>query len=280
MTININNEQIRIRPSAVDGFFQCAYQWGKTFLEGVTTIPNSRAAIGTAVHAGAEQMWLESQKKGDKVVNLSLMTDAAMDSWKEETQNGTDVSFDEGENNGTAAVEIVKGVEAFADDIVPYTKIPSGVEEFYKVDLDHPIVTEIGGTVDYINASSIADIKTSKRKPSMPNYSTQQSIYKFLANANGLDVKHNLIQSIVFKRNGDAEGAIYSMDEHISVEQAKKSVNTMLDVLDVVHQDIIPIETLLRGNPKYYLCSPKYCALYNDCPFVQGKDTKKVQVAL
>ena len=66
MTIKINNTELRIRPSAVDGFFQCSYQWGKTFLEGVNTIPNARAAIGTSIHAGIEQAWNDSIKAGAK----------------------------------------------------------------------------------------------------------------------------------------------------------------------------------------------------------------------
>lgn len=265
MSIKINNEAIRIRPSAIDGFYQCAYQWGKTFLEGVTTIPGARAAIGTSIHAGVETMWNDAIQTGKKDTNLSKLTDAAMQTWKEETHDG--VMFDDGEDEKTAAVEIVRGIEAFVEDIAPFSRIPTAVEEFFKVDIDHPLVSELGGTVDYITGDTIADVKTSKRKPSTPNYTTQQSVYKYLAQANGVDVKHNLIQGVVLKKTG-AEGMILQMETN--VDQAKALVNGMLDTLDLIAKDVAPIDMILRGNPKYYLCSPKYCALYNECKFVKG----------
>jgi len=266
MTIIINNEDIRIRPSSVDSFYQCSYQWGKTFLEGKRTIPSARASIGTSIHAAVETLWQDAMTTGKKDVNLSKLTDAAMEAWNEDTHDG--VQFDDGENAGTAAVEILRGTEAFVDDIAPFTKIPDAVEKFYKVEIDHPFVTEIGGTVDYITKDTIADVKTSKRKPSTPNYTTQQSIYKYLAQANGIDVQHNLIQGVVLKKTG-AEGMILTMET--DVDQAKALINGMLDTLEIVAKDVVPIETILRGNPKYYLCSAKYCSEYNTCPFVNGK---------
>lgn len=265
MTIQINCTDIRIRPSAIDTFYQCPYQWGKTFLEGVSSIPNARAAIGTSIHAAVETLWTDAIQTGKKDSNLSRLTDAAMTAWKEQTHDG--VMFDDGENDKTAAVEIIKGTEAFVEDIVPFTQIPEAVEEFYKVDIEHPLVAEIGGTVDYIGHGIIADVKTSKRKPSTPNYTTQQSVYRYLAEANGVKVNANLIQGVVLKKTG-AEGMILEMETN--VPQAKTLVNRMLDTLDLIAKDVAPIETILRGNPKYYLCSDKYCAHYNNCPFVNG----------
>lgn len=271
--IKVNNEDIRIRPSSVDNFFQCGFQWGKVFLEGVTTIPNARAAIGTSVHKAVETMWQESMQKGDLSINLSTMTDAAMDAWKEEKQKG--MVYDTGENENTAFAEIIKGSEAYAEDIAPYAEIPYAVEEFFKVDLQHAFVKEIGGTVDYRH-DLIADTKTSKRKPTPANYTTQQSLYRFLAEANGKKVKGNLIHGVVFNRHG-AEGTILPLISN--VPQAKSLVNMMLDKLDVVAKDIVPIETILTPNPKYYLCSPKYCSLYgNGCPATAGSAATKVKL--
>jgi len=272
MTIKINNENIRIRPSSIDGFFGCSYQWGKTFLEGVVTIPNARAAIGTSIHAAAEHLWKDAMKTGKKDTNLSTLSDVAMDTWKETVKEG--VQFDEGEDENSAAATILGGTGAYVDDIVPFAQIPTGVEEFFKIDVDHPIVSEVGGTVDYITDTSIADIKTSKRKPTVGNYLTQQSMYTMLANANGRKVEHNLIQSVVLKKQPD--GAILPMES--KPEYAKNLVNHMLDTLDLVAKDVAPIETILRGNPKYMFCSNKYCSLYDSCPFVQGKDLNKIQV--
>lgn len=264
--IKINNENIRIRPSAVVGFYSCSYQWGKTFLEGVKSIPGARASIGTSIHAGVEALWTDAMVTGKKDTNQSKLIDAAMEAWKEDTHDG--VNFDDGEDEKTATVEIIRGVEAFVEDIAPFTKIPMAVEEFYKVDIEHPLVSEMGGTVDYITKDTIGDVKTSKRKIAASGHVVQQSIYKYLAQANGVDVKHNVIQGVVLGKKG-AEGSILTLDS--DVPMAKGLVNGMLDALDLVAKDVAPIHHILRGNPKHYLCSDKYCALHKTCPFVNGK---------
>lgn len=264
--IIINNDSIRIRPSAVVGFYSCAYQWGKTFLEGHTSIPGARASIGTSIHAGVEELWTDAMKSGKPDTNISKLTDAAMQAWKEDTNDG--VTFDDGENAGTAAVEIVRGIEAFVEDIVPFTQIPTGVEEFFKVDIDNPLVSELGGTLDYITDNTIADVKTSKRKIDAQGHVVQQSIYKYLAEANGRTVDHNLIQGVVLKKTG-AEGMIQVLQPNVPM--AKGLVNGMLDTMELIAKDVAPIHHILRGNPKYYLCNAKYCSQYKTCPFVSGK---------
>lgn len=264
MTIKINNEAIRIRPSAVESFYSCAYAWGKNFLEGSSSIPNSRAAIGTSIHAGVEAMWNEAIATGKKEANLSMMTDAAMQAWKDETHDG--VQFGSGEDEGSCAVEIIKGTEAFIEDIVPFTSIPKAVETFFKVDIDNPLVSELGGTVDYLGNGVIADVKTSKRKSGPEGHTVQQSIYTYLANANGENIKSNLIQQVVLKK--EPEGAILQLEPDI--EQAKWLVNGILDVMDLIAKDVAPIEQLLRPNPKHVFCSEKFCAHYKTCPAVRG----------
>lgn len=262
--IKVNNEAIRIRPSAVESFYGCAFQWGKVFLEGRTSIPNSRAAIGTAIHAGVEAMWTEAINSGKKEPNLSMMTDAAMESWTEETKEG--IQYGTGEDQGSCAVEIIQGTETFVEDIVPFTRIPKAVEEFFKVELSHPLVAEIGGTVDYITDDTIADVKTSKRKSGPDGHTVQQSIYKYLANENGHNIEHNLIQQVVLKKQ--PEGAILKLEADIP--QAKWLVNNMLNTLELVNKDIVPIETILRPNPKHIFCSERFCAFYRECPAVKG----------
>lgn len=271
MTIKLLLEDIRIRPSSIDNFCNCSYQWGKTFLEGLSSIPNARAAIGTSIHKGAEVFWQDAMRTGKKDTNFELLADAAVEAWKEETHDG--VKFDDGEDHNTAIKEIVRGTEAFVTDIAEFTPIPNVVEHFLKIDLSHPLVKELGGTIDYYcrDQQALADVKTSKRKPTVSNYTTQQSVYKMLAEANDMPVKHNLIQSIVLGKTS-ADGSVVALTPNM--DQAKYLVNNMLDTLEVVSKDIMPIHYLLRGNPKYYLCSEKYCAHYATCPFVKGEDIR------
>ena len=254
-----------IRPSSIDTFLQCPQQWYQVFINGRTSIPNSRAVIGTAIHKGVEQMWSESISVKTQIHSLSAMSDAAMEAWAEETHDG--IQYDASENEGTCAKEIVTGLETYVEDIVPWVSLPTAVEQRYTVEIDnHPIVSAVSGTLDYINTDLgiIADLKTGKRKHSIANSQTQQSIYRFLAEENGIDVNVSIIQNVVLKTK--PEGHV--MDASINLPQAKNITNQLLDVLEVLHTDTVDPDILFRGNPKYYLCSPKYCAFYNECKFV------------
>lgn len=263
MSIIVQNTDIRIRPSAVDGFFNCGYQWGKTFLEGISSIPNNRAAIGTSIHKAAEVYWLDAISTGKRDENLTKLQDAAVQEYAELAKQ--DLRFDEGENLTTSINTIKLGTNAFLNDIAPFAEIPVATEKYFEVPIvQHKLVTAVGGTIDYISKDTISDLKTSKRKPTIASYVTQQSIYRFLAESNGVPVKHNNIQSVVLKQKPD--GAIYDLDPN--VEQARFLINHILDILDIVAEDKVAPELILRGNPKYYLCSPKYCAHYDTCPFV------------
>lgn len=260
-SIQINNTDIVIRPSSVDNSIQCGYQWAKVFLEGIVTIPNSRAAIGTGIHAGAEVFWNEAIQTSVKDPNLDMMTDAAIEAFQEEAKKG--MRYDDGEDANTCEKEIVSGTQAYIDDLVPFLDIPTAVEKRYTVRIfEHPLVKAISGTVDYIAPGRIDDIKTSKRKPTTANYVTQQSIYKYLAEENGHPVHHQMIQGVVLKKQPDC----HILEVTPNVDQAKYLVNNLLDKIEIAVKDIVPIETIFSCNTKYYLCSPKYCNLHGSCP--------------
>jgi hypothetical protein len=265
----INNTDIVIRPSSVDTFLQCSYQWAKVFLEGVNTIPGNRAAIGTGIHKGAEVMWSDAIKTGKKDTNLTMITDAAVQAYEEEFAKG--VQLDDGESKSGSVDEVVAGSRAFVSDIAMFTPIPKAVEIRATIEISgHPIVKAVSGTIDYLGKDNISDLKTSKRKPTPANYTTQQSIYRMLAESEGHAVNYNTIQGVVLKAS--PEGLIMPIETN--VPQAKQIVNNMLDVLEIAVQDKVPLETLFRGNPKYYLCSNKYCSLYNTCPYVKGEEPR------
>jgi len=270
-----DGEKLRLRPSAIDSFFTCPLQWAGTFIGGHQSMPNARAAIGTAIHLGIEEMWKEAMATKEKAPNLSMMKDAAQEEFLRIDQED-DLCYDSGENLGTAQREIGEGIGAFVEDIVPFTDIPTAVEQRYTIPLDHKMVEDLSGTVDYINPDTIADVKTSKRKPVPSNYQTQQSIYKILANANGCNVKHNLIQGVVLKTK--PQGHILELEPDEA--KAKRLVNVMLDTLDVFYEDKIAPEVLFRPNPKHYLCSEKYCTFYGtSCPATGGEVRPKQYTA-
>jgi len=258
------DDKIVLRPSSLDEFAQCPQKWLRTFINGESSYVNSRAAIGTAIHAGVENMWNDCIQVKQKIKSPSAMADAAMEAWKEEEQKG--MRYDSGETEGSCAKEIITGMDTYIEDIVPWVDIPTHVEVRYTVNLEHDLVEGISGLMDYVDTDKgiIADVKTGKRKHNVTNSSTQQSIYKYLVEANGVKVNWSNIQNVVLKKK--PEGHV--MDCHIDIPKAKSLVNTLLDTLDVYLTDTVDPNILFRGNSKYWLCSPKYCAYYSSCKFV------------
>lgn len=255
-----------LRPSSISSFVNCNWQWYNVFVEGLITIPSARASIGTAIHKAAEVLWSDAIHTGKKDANMSKLVDAAVECYEEEHKKG--LMYTGEEDEFSAQTEVINGTKAFVDDIVPFTDIPDAVETRLTLALDHCMVSSVSGTLDYLKKSTgiIADIKTSKRKPSPANHVLQQSTYKILAEANGIKVKQNLIQNVTLTKV--PVGVIEEIPT--SIPQTKYIINHMLDKLDLLQQDKASPETLFSGNPKYYLCSNIYCALYKTCPFVNG----------
>lgn len=260
----MENDKMILRPSSIDSFLQCPQQWYRVFILGEHSIPNSRAAIGTAIHKGVEVMWKDSMQVGQKIISPGSMADAAVEAFEEEEQK--DLQYDSGEDKNTCIKEVIVGLDTFVDDIVPWVPVPTDVEARFDLTItDHPIVGGVSGQLDYLDkkVGVLADVKTGKRKHNVANSSTQQSIYTLLAEENGVKVNNATIQNVVLKTK--PEGHI--MDSQINIPKAKAIVNTLLDTLKVYSEDKVDPDILFRGNPKYYLCSPKYCRFFNECKF-------------
>lgn len=258
--------KVVLRPSSIDGFAGCPRQWAMTFIGGHRSITSSRAAIGTAIHSAVEQGWRESMAAKEKAFSgLTYLEDLAADALITQTQED-DIDFAGDDTLESAIRESRVGVSTFASDIVPFVDLPIAVEQRFTVKLESPVVEALSGTVDYLSHDTLSDLKTSKRKPVAQSHETQQSIYKYLAEANGHTVKHATIQGVVLKAK--PEGHVLSLEPKI--DKAKMAINTILDVLDVFEAQVIAPEILFRGNPKYMFCDSRYCAFYSTCPYVQG----------
>lgn len=262
-------EKIRIRPSSIATFVSCPRQWYRVFVLKEYSIPSARAIIGTGIHSGVEAMWKEAISSKDKSnPNVSMMTDAAVESYDNEVKNSEHgITYEEGMDDNIARHIVRKGTRAFIDDIVPFTKIPEFVEKRYTIPIEHPMVEDISGTVDYISDDTIADVKTSKRKIIVQGHVIQQSIYKHLAESNGRKVNNSIIQGVILGKVKTV-GGVEKLTPN--VKQAKFLVNNLLEKLEVLWKGIVDPDILFPGNPKHYLCSDLYCSLRKDCPFVHG----------
>lgn len=258
--------KINIRPSGIDNFLNCPRQWAMYHIGGVSSMPGARAAIGTAIHKAVEVQWQEAITSKRKDFNLTAMADIGVSTITDLDKQG--LQYDDGEDLNTAADTVVQGTQVFCEDIVPFTDIPQAVEQRYSMALSNPLVKALSGTVDYIAPKTIGDVKTSKRKPVPANYATQQTTYRLLAEHNGHPIDHCLIQGVILKKM--PEGVILEVDTPI--DRTKFVINTLLDTGTVFASQKVSPDMLFRGNPKYYLCSHKYCSLHSTCPYVNGED--------
>lgn len=266
MKLEINCSDIVVRPSSLDSFVSCPRQWALTFLAGNESMTAFRAAIGTAIHKGAEVAWNHAIDKGMKD---GITLDDIIQASKDEYDNlhlADKISYGAGETKIIAEKDIIAGCKAFFEDIYFQVSIPEKVEAKLEVEVENPLISKVAGTLDYLSNSTVADLKTSKRKVSPSRYKLQQSVYKWLALQNDYDIKYSEIHCIVLNKN--PYGDIY--DCEIDVPVAVAIIKKLLETVEIAYKDIVPLDILFRANPKHYLCSEDYCAFYYDCPFTSS----------
>ncbi len=260
LQIELTESDIRLRPSSIVGAQTCGFKWAMTYLNGRQGNSNSRAAIGTGIHKAIEVMWSEAIKVGETHPNMPMMEEAAIECFDEEAEK--DMRYDDGETTDSCYGEIIAGTKAFVDDLVPFLDIPEKVEQRFTMELDHPVVKDISGSVDYLGGGCLDDVKTSKRKVAPQGHVIQQSIYKMLAEHNGVEVNQNRLQTVVLTKKPYCE--ILELVPNIA--QTKYFVNNLLDKIEILSKDVVPADTLFSCNTKDYLCSPKFCAFHGTCP--------------
>ncbi|BAF69568.1 PD-(D/E)XK nuclease family protein [Nitratiruptor sp. SB155-2] len=255
---------VLIRPSSVHSFFDCPYRWAQIHLLGIRSFGNFQTLRGTGVHAGAEEIWEESQKAGSKTFSLSAAKDRAAETVEKRVEE-EEFRFEDFETPEQAKDDAVKGVEVYAKEIVPKVDIPIQVEHYFEAELDDDI--KIGGTTDSINPDGkIRDIKTSTRKVQPSKYIEQLSIYKRLAEVNDIKTQDKaIIENVVFLKNNI--GA-HVMEVQIDVEGTKRKIDDIVKRIKLwkeANDEFGKLDILFPPNPNSFMCSEKFCPIYNSC---------------
>lgn len=254
--------KITIRPSSLSTYINCPKKWYDTYILGTPGTYNSRAALGTAIHAGIEHMWNESIKAKEKIIKPKDMYELGIDSLRDSATRN--MQYKEGETLNSLEQELQKGLIAYIEDIVPFADIPQAVELRLSFKVNNPYVEEVAGTLDYLGKNSLADVKTSARKINVYNYILQQSIYKWLAEENGYTINNCSIQGVILGKT-KVYGEMYQLPDNIP--QAKKIINNLLGRLQELDKGRVDPDILFPGNPSYFLCSKAYCSSYDNCPY-------------
>lgn len=256
-------EPLIIRPSGVSAFMSCPKKYAASNLMGYKGWGSFATVRGTGVHASAEAIWNESIKAQSKIINITQAQDAAVESVEKAFEN-EDIRLDDENFESKAGVK-----DAAAEGALIYCEmakeieIPAYVEHTMQIDLGDNIIVK--GTADFISADGrIEDIKTSSKKATTSQYTAQLSVYARLAELNDIkvDTENSRIQNVAFLKN-KVEGHLLSFK--LNQKMASYLINTIKERTILARQNPYEIDLLFPANPSSYLCSPKYCAYYDDC---------------
>ena len=192
--LSVDIGELRLRPSSLQQFLGCPFQWYQAAIRGNFQRPAAAAVSGTSLHKGAEVGYQDKIKTGE-LPPLSYLTDAVVEEWQRLNKE-QDLVYENGEDYNSYESSLVKGMKAYYDNLMPVTD-PIDVERYYEVKLDHPIFESVGGTLDIVLDRGIVDIKHTKRKTSADKYVLQQSIYSYLREANNEINNYNEIHNII-----------------------------------------------------------------------------------
>ncbi|MCH9740365.1 MAG: hypothetical protein K0U38_05945 [Epsilonproteobacteria bacterium] len=273
-----NFEKFTLRPSTVIGFASCERSWFNNFVKGVKSINSSKAMVGTAIHSAAEYYWTGCIKDNTKLDwNMSELQEYAMDCFLA----GENVVYESGENEQTCKNKIFNGTSALFRDIIEYTDVPLKTEYRVTMPIEHPMIKDISGTIDYLGKDSIADIKTSGAKYQPKKAVVQQSIYKMLAEYNGYTVNNCTIQAVILLKNS-TYGQVAEVQTNLGMAEALiESIKLKLHYyynmkMEGKLSDEIIEDLLFAGNPGHYLCDDRFCPSRPTCKFA-SVSTQKIQ---
>ena len=258
-----DKNKILLRASGLQQFMNCRHQWYMVNILGNRQKPAAALSIGTSVHMASEVGFTEKIITG-KLPPLSVCTDAAMETWRDEIENNPEMEFKEGETALTCESIVLEAAKSLYEDVMVF-KSPTFVERTYRLDLDHPIVEAAQGSLDIGFESTHADIKVTARKTTPSNYIAQQSMYSLLRMEAGEDIwpESEIYNPIKGK------GQCLVLDLPVKPEYARFLVNTILDVTEQFHKT--GDDSLFYGTcpTTWYLCSPGWCGFWKDCKYVK-----------
>lgn len=264
-------EKFVIRPSSIKTYVNCPRKWYQQFILDKNTTGNA-AATGTAIHAAVEAYWRNAKAQNEKSSLVDNWCEIGVEKFRE-LDKKVDIIYDDGASLDSCIDKVYMGATAYINDIAPALPMPEFVEHRVSYPIkDHPFVKAISGTIDYIGKDFIADLKTGKSKPSSRKHILQCSLYRKLARFCGIEREQFQIHAVTFVK--DPEKRAHVFDSMINEKQASFIVNQLLDRLRKLNQEdpkLLFPDMLFPGNPEFYLCGPKFCPVYDNCPFSCGR---------
>ena len=269
-----DGHRITLRPSSIQQFYRCPYQWAQVHLLNNPVKPAAAARAGTAIHEAFEEGF-KYKMKTQELPEEDVLISKAQQSWRELNEQEEliyrkDESFDKYEN------DIIDGVRTYHREMMPHIE-PFKVEERFSLELDHPYVKEFAGTADLIakggllnSAYELIDYKFTKRPTSSAHYMLQQNAYMFLIKeCRGLNLQSSTLHNIV--RPNTRNGArINVLEVDYKEKYFKYMINTLLDSITEFMENGTGLLNGFANPVDNYLCNSTWCGYWTQCPHVEG----------
>lgn len=267
---------IDLHPSSISSFFSCPYAWYRTYLSDkpIRSI-GSAAHVGTAIHKASEVFYRDCIAHNEWVnpVN-SAYDDAAVESFQKRVKDDTPSDI-KGLDIDSLIITIKQKKQNYLNKARTLCKeqIPIAVEKTYFAKINSSVPMQINGTLDIVNETSIADIKTMNRRNDPKKYWLQQGIYALIKEQNAAEgekpTEDLLIHRVLTTKDevdcaSICDGMPVTPIDEIK-EKAKTLLQTVVKTIELWHKT--GDEIVFHGNPNCLTCSSKYCEYWHDCKF-------------
>lgn len=260
-----------ISPSSVDTFFRCAEQWRRRYVEGDKRPPGIVAHIGSGVHGAAEHNHKQKIRTREDEP-LSVLQDAARDSFLKRFDEGVHVAPDEGKSLGQLKTQGIDSVTTLAavyrDKSAPYIW-PTLVEEFIYLDVPSLPIPILGVLDLATEDGAVLDLKTTSRKwtQAQADSNTAMSVYPMLHQQQTGEMPNRLGFEVFVNNKTPQHQQLVVVKDQEDFDLFVKRASIMIEMVEL---GVFP-----PAQAGSYLCSPRFCGFWWECPHIsrRQKDT-------
>jgi RecB family exonuclease len=259
---------INIRASSLGDLFDCPARWAAKHIDGKSMPSNSKAVLGTAVHASTAMF--DQAKLSGSVISVDEAAAAAIDAIYRPEE---DVHWEDGSPDDIAPIAVALH-NKYCRTIAP-EQTYAGVE----IKCEALEISDLGialtGTTDRIYQTpgglGIADVKTGKAAVgadgivATKGHAFQLGVYELLAeHASGLSLTEPA--RIIGMNTAKTDAA-----QRMGIGEISGARDVLLgddDNPGILHHASTLIHSgSFWGNPKSMLCHKNYCPIYGSCNF-------------
>lgn len=260
-----------VRASSWGSLFSCAYRWQGEHLLGIRKPAGLRAQLGTAIHASTAAYDI-GRLPGNTPISVDDAAGVFVDTLHEPDR---DVDYSQDDITPRQAEAIgLRLHTAYCHDIAPQFNYVSVEAKLPPLDIDcgGGIIVRLTGSMDRARVAEspggviIPDVKTGSRviaegeaqiKGRSPQLGTYQVMFEQgekvpTIGAQIIALQTNTKAATAVSRVFDAKRVMVGTEDHPGLIQF---------AAEMFRSGLFP------PNPQSMLCSPKYCARWNTCPY-------------